>query len=148
MTNIADARNQHYKICLSHKNQYTHIHVLDKDKTLSINAHSIIKRWMARMNAPYSQQNPLIKAIGVKANGTLPKLVDLTAGFARDAIAMAYLGCRVTLIEQSSPLCLLLNEAIALLGASQDTALNLIKQRVNLREGDFVTHLKQGRSTR
>ena len=42
----------------------------------------------------------LAKACGIKG-ACLPKVVDATAGFGRDSLLLAWLGCQVTLLERS-----------------------------------------------
>lgn len=54
---------------------------------------------------------PLAKAIGLK-KGKNPSVLDVTAGLARDAYVLATLGCRMTLVEQSPILSLLIEDGI------------------------------------
>jgi len=53
----------------------------------------------------------IAKAIGLK-QGKNPAVLDVTAGLARDAYILATLGCRMTLVEQSSILCALIEDGI------------------------------------
>ena len=51
------------------------------------------------------------KAVGIKA-GVYPHVLDLTAGLGRDGFVLASLGCRVTLVERSLPVFLLLEDGL------------------------------------
>jgi 16S rRNA (guanine1516-N2)-methyltransferase len=51
------------------------------------------------------KQQPLAKAVGVKADLSV---WDLTAGWGRDALALAWLGCQVQCAEESPTVCALL----------------------------------------
>lgn len=53
----------------------------------------------------------IAKAVGIKA-GVYPHVLDLTAGLGRDGFVLASLGCRVTLVERSLPVCLLLEDGL------------------------------------
>jgi len=53
----------------------------------------------------------IAKAVGLKS-GITPRVLDLTAGLAGDAFVLATLGCPVTLIERSSIVFCLLENAI------------------------------------
>ncbi len=70
----------------------------------------------------------IAKAIGLK-HGKTPTVLDATAGLARDAYILATLGCKVTLLEQSSVLCTLIKDGIerALASDTEHSARNLIK---------------------
>jgi 16S rRNA (guanine1516-N2)-methyltransferase len=57
-------------------------------------------------------RNELIaKAVGIK-KGYLPVVIDTTAGLGGDAIILAFLGCRVEMIERSRVICALLQDAM------------------------------------
>lgn len=54
----------------------------------------------------------IAKAVGVKA-GVYPQVTDLTAGLGRDGFVLASLGCKVTLVERSPVVALLLEDGLA-----------------------------------
>lgn len=55
----------------------------------------------------------LARALGLKTNTDKPfRVVDATAGFGRDSMLLASLGCLVTLLERSSLMCFLLNDGL------------------------------------
>lgn len=53
----------------------------------------------------------IAKAAGIKA-GVYPQVLDLTAGLGRDGFVLANLGCRVTLVERSAVVALLLEDGL------------------------------------
>jgi 16S rRNA (guanine1516-N2)-methyltransferase len=57
------------------------------------------------------RQEPLARAIGIRA-GVVPSVVDATAGWGREGWLLAALGCRVTLLEQSPVVALLLADGL------------------------------------
>lgn len=70
----------------------------------------------------------IAKAVGLRKQSQL-KIIDLTAGLGSDAFVLACLGCDVTMIERSSVLFVLLNDALMRLKQHDDfkhIKLNLI----------------------
>lgn len=57
------------------------------------------------------KKQPLAKAIGIKPDA-YPTVLDATAGLGRDGMALACLGCQVTLIERSPIMAILLEDAL------------------------------------
>lgn len=57
------------------------------------------------------KNQPLAKAVGMKP-GVTPRVLDATAGLAKDAFVLATLGCPVTLIERSPYVAALIADAI------------------------------------
>lgn len=86
----------------------------------------------------------IAKAVGVKA-GVYPQVLDLTAGLGRDGFVLASLGCRVTLVERSPVVGLLLEDGLMRARAqAKDPALVETLQRMELiqREGcDYLANL-------
>lgn len=85
------------------------------------------------------RNQPLAKAAGIKGSWR-PAILDATAGFGRDALVLAGLGCRVTLLERSPVLAALLADALA--RASLHTETMEIAARINLHCIDALTYLK------
>jgi 16S rRNA (guanine1516-N2)-methyltransferase len=61
----------------------------------------------------FGKQQPLARAIGIKKD-YLPNVLDATAGLGRDALLIASLGCKITLLERNKVLALMLKDALAL----------------------------------
>lgn len=72
----------------------------------------------------------LARACDVKPHKELPLILDLTAGFAKDAFVLACLGCHITLVERHPVIAALVDDALKRLYQdpirSSDFHLNLI----------------------
>lgn len=84
-------------------------------------------------------QSPLARALGIKSS-YLPRVIDATAGWGRDAFAMASLGCEVLLLERSPEVARRLRES--LIQAKQDPKLEKAVNRMSLLEVDAILYLK------
>jgi len=82
------------------------------------------------------KKQPLARAFGLHKlpdndsnDGQPPQVIDATAGLGTDAWMIASLGCKVTLLEQSPVLCVLLQEAIndAMLADASASTANLLE---------------------
>tara|TARA_R110000868_G_scaffold10639_4_gene51618 strand:+ start:18633 stop:19298 length:666 start_codon:yes stop_codon:yes gene_type:complete len=93
-----------------------------------------------RFQQGIGKSEPLAKAIGVKKNN-IPTVLDVTAGMGRDAFVIACCGCQVTLLERSSVLVSLLQDAMQ--RARQDENLTPIIERMQLIEADSIQYLNQ-----
>lgn len=82
---------------------------------------------------------PLAKAIGLK-KGLSPRVIDATAGFARDAFVIASLGCEVRMVEQNFLLCLLIEDAIN--KHVDDDELAVILNRMRIKNHNAIDYLK------
>ncbi len=80
-----------------------------------------------------SRRQPLARAIGLR--GPTMRVVDATAGLARDAFLLACLGCTVTAIERSPVLFALVEDAMRR-ARGQRASLERILGRIDLRLGD------------
>lgn len=68
----------------------------------------------------HSARGELIaKAVGVKRNSKL-QVLDVTAGWGRDAFILATLGCQVTMVERSPVIAMLLQDALNRLFVQQN----------------------------
>jgi len=84
-------------------------------------------------------QQPLAKAIGVKAN-RCPFVLDLTAGLGREAFVLAGLGCQVEMIERCSAIAALLEEGLQ--RATRDVkSAEIVNARLRLIHGEAQTRL-------
>ncbi len=75
----------------------------------------------------------IAKACGIKKD-FLPYVVDATAGFGKDSLLLASLGCQVTMLERSPLVAALLVDGRQ--RASQEPALTTILPRMTLYHGD------------
>lgn len=64
-----------------------------------------------RFKTEKSIHHPLAKAVGIK-KGVRPTICDATAGFGADSFVLAYLGCKVTMVERSPFIWALLDDGI------------------------------------
>lgn len=79
-------------------------------------------------------KTPLARASGIKS-GFRPTIVDTTAGLGIDGFTLAWLGCKVILIERSNLVHALLEDG--LMRARQNEELKeIIKNRIILKKGD------------
>ena len=79
------------------------------------------------------KRQPLAKAVSIKGSLDID-IIDATAGMGKDAWTLAYLGCRVTMIEQSDIIAPLLQDALK--QASQHQNLALIAANIKLIHGN------------
>ncbi len=84
-------------------------------------------------------RNPLAKAMGLKPN-IRPTIVDATAGLGIDGMRLAYLGCKVTLIERSSLIWALLNDGLQR-AVRNKALLTIVKEQITLLAGDAIEQL-------
>jgi 16S rRNA (guanine1516-N2)-methyltransferase len=82
---------------------------------------------------------PLAKAVGLK-KGQTPRVIDATAGFARDAFVLANLGCEVTMLEQNPLMSLLIQDALE--RGSQSEAITEIIARLSIHNCNAVDYLQ------
>lgn len=81
-----------------------------------------------------SVKDPLAKAVGIKPNRR-PTVIDATCGLGMDGLFLAWLGCRVTLIERSPIIHALLRDGLARAADSSALA-DTLRHRVTLLAGD------------
>ncbi len=89
----------------------------------------------------------IAKAVGIKAQQT-PSVLDVTAGFGRDAFVLATLGCEVTLLERHPLVFCLLEDALQRArdhAAKEDSELLEIIERMHYLNSDSATYLQQHR---
>jgi 16S rRNA (guanine1516-N2)-methyltransferase len=81
---------------------------------------------------------PLAKAIGLK-KGATPSIIDATAGFGRDALVLANLGCTITLIERQPLIATLLEDGLQRAKSNND--ITGIIAHMQLVKADAYTYL-------
>lgn len=83
----------------------------------------------------------IAKAVGIKA-GVYPHVLDLTAGLGRDGFVLASLGCRVTLVERSLLVCLLLEDGLQRARQmAQEAELHRVLARIELMAMDGLGYV-------
>jgi len=90
-----------------------------------------------RRSAQAGKSELLLKAVGARVG---LRILDCTAGLGVDAFLMAAYGCEVTLIEQSTILGLMLEQAID--RAAGDPDLNPVAMRMHLHQTDASRYLR------
>jgi len=82
----------------------------------------------------------IAKAIGIKKDYK-PTVLDATAGLAKDAFVLASLGCKVTLIEQSSIIAVLVADALE--RAEKNNEVAEIVAHMHLINKDSIQYMQQ-----
>lgn len=83
----------------------------------------------------------IAKAVGLKS-GVTPSILDTTAGLAGDAYVLATLGCRVTMIERSAILAIMIEDAIQRASLS-DSFAPTIKQGFSVKHQDANVYIEE-----
>ncbi len=83
------------------------------------------------------RQQAISRAVGIKP-GRLPRVLDATAGFGKDAFLLACQGCEVTLLERDEKVFELLRDGLERGLAAADGATLLSLQRLSLEKADFL----------
>ena len=87
-----------------------------------------------------SRKDPLARAVGIQS-GKRPIVVDATAGLGTDGITLAWLGCKVTLIERSPIIHALLHDGLDRAG-HHPTLQPIITENIRLLQGDSTEILQ------
>ena len=87
------------------------VELYDKQLNTSIDVDFVSGALAHRQQFGGGRGQAIAKAIGLK-QGNKPKVLDVTAGLARDAYILATLGCRISLVEQSPILSALIEDGI------------------------------------
>jgi 16S rRNA (guanine1516-N2)-methyltransferase len=87
-----------------------------------------------RFRSGASRKDALARAAGF-GKGTIPTIIDATAGLGRDAFMLATLGARVTLLERSPQVHDHLRDAMAR-AAAENPGLAAVVARMTLMQGD------------
>jgi len=93
---------------------------------------------LKRRAAQSGKSELLLKAIGAREN---LRVLDCTAGLGVDAYLMAAYGCKVTLLEQSTVLGLMLQQALD--RACSDPEHDVVAERMQLQHVNAVEYLKK-----
>jgi len=87
-----------------------------------------------------SRKDPIARAVGIKP-GKRPFVVDATAGLGTDGIGLAWLGCKVALIERSAIIHALLHDGLERAGRHPSFQA-MIEENISLYHGDSVEILQ------
>ena len=87
------------------------------------------------------RRQALARAVGLK-KGNTPRVLDITAGLARDAYILANLGCRVTLVEQSPVLHTLVEDGIRR-GLENQVSAQVLENFVELANAESIEYMRQ-----
>jgi 16S rRNA (guanine1516-N2)-methyltransferase len=89
------------------------------------------------------RKQALARAVGIKPNKTLPKIIDATAGLGQDAFVLANLGCELTLLERSNTIYQLLSDGLK--RATEHLLLSNIINKIQLIEANAITWLAENK---
>ena len=89
------------------------------------------------------KKQPLARAIGLSSK-KLPNVIDATAGMGRDSFVLASLGCKVQMIERSSVITALLEDALE--RGRQDADVSPIVERMSVVCADACDYLSAAQS--
>lgn len=89
----------------------THLEIRDLEQDVAIHIDFVAGALAHRRQFGGGKNQPLGRAIGMKP-GVIPRVLDATAGLAKDAFVLATLGCPVTLLERSPFVAALIADAI------------------------------------
>lgn len=93
-------------------------------------------RYANRLHHHDGLKEPLAKAVGLHGNSSL-NVIDATAGFGRDAMLLALLGCKVIMIERSPMMAALLQDGLKRAQTDPIFA-SLIPEKIHCIEGDAI----------
>ena len=85
----------------------------------------------------------IAKAVGLSKYSTPPTVLDVTAGFGRDAFVLAYLGCQLTLLERCSVVHALVKDALQRGMSSLEYKIQEVIARMTLHQVDAFTYLQE-----
>lgn len=88
---------------------------------------------LARRLRTARRDDPLARAVGLPNRQTPPFVLDATAGFARDAMVLAQLGCRVVALERIPALVLLVSAGLTHTGLGERLRVEHADAAVRLR---------------
>ncbi len=86
-------------------------------------------------------KQPLARAVGIKS-GHRPTIIDATAGLGLDSFILSTLGCKVTMVERSPILALLLKDGLKRAAQSEELK-ESIQNRLTLICDDSINYLKK-----
>ncbi len=152
---LSVAKQNNNRICLCfNPTAGTEIHLLKNNEKTNhgnrpIDADYLLSKWHQRTKTSIGNREPLAKALSLSQYKytSPPSIIDLTAGLGRDAFNMAHLGCKVHMIEQCTPLVILLEQALSKLDQRSSLSpmdlqtISTTAKRLTIEEADHQTLL-------
>lgn len=89
----------------------SHLEMRDLEQNIAIHIDFIAGSLAHRREYGGGKNQPLARAVGMKP-GIKPRILDATAGLAKDAFVLATLGCPILMIERSPFVAALIRDAI------------------------------------
>ncbi len=137
---LDNRRHQHDGLVLVCDGRGVHLELRDGSKRTKLAVDFADLRHRAKINQARSEM--LVRACGVPNDGSAWRVVDATAGLARDGYLLAVCGATVTLVERQPVLALLIDDAL--------TALQLanaeVHARLTLVQGESLPYLEACRA--
>ena len=116
------------------------VELRDSKKNIAIHVDFISGELAHRQQYGGGKGQAIAKAIGLKQGIEPPKVLDATAGLAKDAYVLACLGCSLTLVERSPVIAELVRDAIN--RASDDEQFqSILENGFNLIEQSSIDYL-------
>ena len=119
-----------------------HLEIRDLGENMAIHIDFTSGTLAHRRQFGGGKNQPLARAVGMKP-GVTPRVLDATAGLAKDAFVLACLGCPLTLLERSPFVAALISDAIQ--RANGDAAFSPLLERgfelININAIDFLSGL-------
>lgn len=101
---------------------------------------------LSRLQASTNRREKVVRAVlGKKLKPAETHVLDVTAGFGRDALLLAAAGCSLTLAERNPLLAFLLQQALESGAHSDETMLAQAVSRMSLLETDSVRLMQEWR---
>ena len=116
------------------------IELYDKQLNTSIYVDFVSGALAHRQQFGGGRGQAIAKAMGLK-QGKNPKVLDVTAGLARDAYILATLGCRMTLVEKSPILSILIQDGINR-GLDNEQSAAILSEHFTIHNQDAINFLK------
>jgi 16S rRNA (guanine1516-N2)-methyltransferase len=120
----------------------THLEIRDFEQNAAIHIDFITGTLAHRRQFGGGKNQPLARAIGIKP-GSIPRVLDATAGLAKDAFVLATLGVPVIMLERSPFVAALIADAIH--RAADDEAFSPLLQNgfelINVNAIDYLSGL-------
>ena len=120
------------------------VELCDKEKNISVHIDFITGDLAHRQKYGGGRGQSIAKAVGLKQGTPPPRVLDATAGLAKDAYVLACLGCSMTLVERSPIIVELIKDAIY--RAEEDEHFKTIVEKgfevINQSSIEYLTELK------
>lgn len=117
----------------------SHLEMRDMELNVAIHVDFIEGALAHRRLYGGGKNQPLARAIGMKP-GLIPRVLDATAGMAKDAFVLASLGCPVVMIERSPFVAMLIADAIKR-AETDETFISLLDNGFELINANAIDYL-------